>query len=155
VVGRAFIQPFREHHVDPKDITRHGFFDTNGNNCAVSVPVGLGALLLPQGPGQLVGLALGTFLFSMLAGVFLTNQIHKWSHQDRPPRFVRLLQRAGLILPIGHHAVHHAPPHLAHYCITTGWMNGPLDRLRFFRACERLVSGLTGLQPRSDPGRQP
>jgi ubiquitin-conjugating enzyme E2 variant len=65
---------------------------------------------------------------------------------------VRLLQRSRLILPIGHHAVHHVAPHLVHYCITTGWMNGPLDRLGFFRACERLVSALTGLAPRGDPG---
>ena len=39
ILGPGFIQPFRNHHVDPKDITRHDFVELNGNNCIVSMPV--------------------------------------------------------------------------------------------------------------------
>src|SRR5918994_4948991 len=38
VIGPHFIGAFREHHVDPKGITRHDLIDTNGNNSLVSLP---------------------------------------------------------------------------------------------------------------------
>jgi len=53
IIGRALIRPFREHHVDQKEITRHDFVETNGNNCFISLPVAIGAALLPDGtPGS-------------------------------------------------------------------------------------------------------
>ena len=42
--------------------------------------------------------------------VFCTNQFHKWAHTKNPARWVRLLQRAGLILSPEHHV---DPPHRA------------------------------------------
>ena len=48
-LGQAFVLPFRQHHVDPLGITRHGFFAANGNNALVCLPV-----LPPQGFAALV-----------------------------------------------------------------------------------------------------
>ena len=33
VVGRVLVAPFREHHVDPLSITRHGLLELHGNSC--------------------------------------------------------------------------------------------------------------------------
>src|SRR5438132_12081701 len=78
LVGQALIRPFREHHVDQKEITRHDFVETNGNNCFISIPVGAAAALLPiHGP---TGLFVVTFVFSLILWVLCTNQFHKWSH---------------------------------------------------------------------------
>jgi len=104
VVGKALIRPFREHHVDQKEITRHDFVETNGNNCFVSIVPAIGAALLPQaGAGFFFTSVL---MFSLCLFILGTNQFHKWSHLDSPPRLVAFLQRANLILPPEHHALH-------------------------------------------------
>jgi ubiquitin-conjugating enzyme E2 variant len=148
VLGKAFIRPFREHHVDEKAITRHDFVETNGNNCLVSLPVAVLALVLPHSsPGWVFASSL---LGSMIFWVMATNQFHKWSHLDEPPALVGFLQRVHLILPPGHHHIHHTAPFNKYYCITVGWMNKPLTLIHFFPLAERLITWATGALPRQD-----
>jgi hypothetical protein len=142
VFGRLFIFPFREHHVDPLAITRHSFLETNGASCLVSLPlVGLALWATDAEQNALLRLWLFCFLLAVLA----TNQIHKWAHMARPPFIVRLLQRARLILPPQVHAIHHTPPHDCNYCITTGWLNYPVAKMRIVRA---RIAGLRGRSPK-------
>ncbi len=148
VVGKALIRPFREHHVDPKEITRHDFIETNGNNCFISIVPAIAAALIPQhGPGSLFA---ATLMFSLTLWVLFTNQFHKWAHLDSPPALIDWLQRANLILPRDHHAVHHAAPYAKYYCITVGWLNEALFRLRFFQTLEQIITATTGAVPRED-----
>jgi plasmanylethanolamine desaturase len=138
IIGKNLITPFRMHHVDPKDITRHDFVETNGNSTIVSVPVVLALLwVMPAETGLLLYLCVT--LAAAAFFVFCTNQFHKWAHADAPPRIVRWLQRTGIILSPQHHAIHHAAPHDKYYCITVGWMNPILTRIRFFRAMEIVM----------------
>lgn len=139
IIGQNFVRPFRDHHADEKGITRHDFVETNGNNCIVSLPaVLLLMFFMPKTPGWwfYAALAMGFCAWFL----FCTNQFHKWAHADQAPAAVRTLQRWGLILSPQHHAIHHAAPHDKYYCITVGWMNPVLYRLRFFRLCEALVA---------------
>ena len=148
VLGKAFIRPFREHHVDEKAITRHDFVETNGNNCLVSIPVAILAVALPHSsPGWVF---VSTFLGAMIFWVMATNQFHKWSHLDQPPALIGFLQRVHLILPPDHHRIHHTAPYNKYYCITVGWMNKPLVMIGFFPTLERLITWATGLIPRGD-----
>jgi len=148
VIGQALIRPFREHHVDQKEITRHDFIETNGNNCFISIaPAACGALVALD---DAAGIFWATAIFSVTLWILFTNQFHKWSHMDAPPRWVVLLQRLNLVLPPDHHTVHHTAPYAKYYCITVGWLNEPLYRLRFFQTLEWLVTALTGLMPRED-----
>ena len=149
VFGPNFVTPFRYHHVDPKDITRHDFIETNGNNCIVVAPM-LALLLLvsPKASGWFFYLCAVMTFTSWF--VFCTNQFHKWAHEDKPMRWVRALQRAGLILSPEHHAIHHASPQDKSYCITVGWMNPVLDKIAFFRICEAIIGRVVpgALSPR-------
>ena len=149
VLGKQFIIPFRTHHSDPEDITRHGFVATNGHNCLVSLPVLVGALWLPTATTAW-GAPVMTLLVMMCFGVFLTNQFHKWAHLKTPNAAIAFLQKSGLILGVEHHDVHHHAPYAKHYCITTGWLNRPLDAMGFFRGLEKVITAVTGAQPRKD-----
>jgi ubiquitin-conjugating enzyme E2 variant len=148
VLGPAFIRPFREHHVDEKAITRHDFFETNGNNCFVSLPALAAILFLPL--DSHAGLFAAAFLISMTLWVFLTNQVHKWSHMDEPPAWIALLQRYHLVLNPAHHQIHHTRPYSTYYCITNGWLNPLLHKIAFFPTLERTVTKLTGIHPRRE-----
>lgn len=149
VLGKLFVRTFREHHVDERAITRHGFIETTGGNCAICLPW-FAVHLVPledASNGARVGAAfLGLFLFF----IFLTSLTHRWAHMAQPPALVRRLQSLGILLSPEHHSVHHVPPHIAHYCITGGWLNRPLDRIGFFRGAEVVVNLVTGLVPRAD-----
>jgi hypothetical protein len=141
VLGPHFVTPFRQHHVDPKAITRHDFIETNGNNCIVSLPIlGVVATVLPRETGTAFYLC-ATVAF-LAFWVFCTNQFHKWAHADDPPRIARFLQRWCLILSPDHHDIHHAAPHDKYYCITVGWMNPILTWVRFFRLLERMLGAV-------------
>jgi plasmanylethanolamine desaturase len=141
IIGRAFIAPFREHHVDAESITRHNFIETNGNNCIAVLPMLAGAWLIPVDGGA--GIFPLAFVLFLCIGMVATNQIHKWAHSASVPRAVRLLQRWRLILPAVHHSRHHTAPYSTHYCITTGWMNPILSALDFHRRVERIFSGVS------------
>lgn len=129
----GFVRTFREHHADQVDITRHDFIETNGDVCIFSSPVHFALLLWLEHP-----LALSCVL-GLFVGSYTNSQIHKWAHSVERPWLVRACQRARFFLSPAHHSRHHSGPHLTHYCITTGWMNGALDRAGFFRKLEWLL----------------
>jgi len=154
VLGKALLRPFREHHVDPKAMTKHDYIETNGANCLISLWVAALILFIPLNAEgfEWLGLFAAVSLTSMIFWVMMTNQFHKWSHvdADKLPAIVRWLQRNHLILPVDHHDVHHTAPFDTYYCITTGWLNWPLQKIGFYRVMEKLVTATTGLVPRKD-----
>lgn len=148
ILGPTFIVPFRVHHDDPMDITRHGFAATNGHNCFVSLLVLVPALLLPS--TWAITPLVQALILSLSLGVLATNQFHKWSHTEQVSPLVARLQAWHVVLGREHHQVHHTFPYHRHYCITTGWLNRPLDAMGFFRKLEWLIERVTGVAPRTD-----
>jgi ubiquitin-conjugating enzyme E2 variant len=150
VVGALAIRTFREHHVDQKSITRHDFVETNGHNISLSVPVSVIGIYALWSAPTLENTFVGMWMAATGFFVAMTSQIHKWAHMDSPPAMIAWMQRVRLILSAPHHAKHHAAPFDRNYCITVGWMNGPLRAVRFFETLERVITAVTGAIPRED-----
>lgn len=148
LVGKSIIQSFRLHHTDQKGITRHDFIETNGDVTIVAVLAQILGLVLLQFY-MLHYFLLSYFAFLSIIGQ-MTNQFHKWAHQDKVPRFISFLQKYHIILSPEHHGVHHTTPHERYYCITFGWLNPFLTVIYFFPFLEKMITLFTGLQPRVD-----
>ena len=148
LLGSALIRSFREHHADPLAMTRHGFLELCGNNALVMVPVLAAAAQreLPLARGAPAGLALDVCVLVFGLAIFATNAIHRWAHLSDAPRPVAWLQRHRVLLSPAEHARHHVGAHDRAYCVTSGWCNAPLDRLRLFRRLERGLARV-GLYP--------
>lgn len=144
-VGAWFIRSFREHHLDPRAMARHDFVETNGSSAVAAMPFLVLGAVMESG-------FLQAFVTFLALGALVANQCHKWAHlrqEERGP-VVRLLQRLGLTLSPEVHRRHHARPHDSHYCTASGWMNAPLEVVRFFRGLEAGIVGLTRAAPRRD-----
>ena len=148
ILGPDFIEPFREHHVDPKGIVGHDFVDANGNNSLATLPFMLFMWIVVPLETWYFGYLFGAFFLFLCLAAFLTNQFHKWAHMDEPPAFVGWLQARGVILSQKRHDIHHESPYDTYYCITAGFWNPLLDRIRFYERTERLIR-------RSVPGTDP
>ncbi|KOB72882.1 Uncharacterized protein OBRU01_11630, partial [Operophtera brumata] len=120
------LRRYREHHIDPTSITRHDFVETNGDNFAATVPV----------------LARIVWQLTTYDDEYI---FHKWSHTYFGlPLWVVWLQEWHIVLPRRHHRIHHVAPHETYFCITTGWLNWPLEKLRFWSILETVIEALTG-----------
>jgi plasmanylethanolamine desaturase len=146
--GPWLIRPFRQHHSYPRDICTHGLVLTIGNSCTLAVPFQAGLLYLMASDEEVSGtqafLSLGFNFFA--AAVVATNVLHKWAHAERTNRVIAFLQRLRLVLTTNHHDLHHTQPFDSNYCITNGWLNPLLERIKFFRRLEQIL-GKAGIKP--------
>ncbi|KAK6185149.1 hypothetical protein SNE40_007444 [Patella caerulea] len=154
VIGKSLLRPFREHHIDPTSITRHDFIETNGDNFAVVIPglayIAYGFMFRSNEEIQAQS-SLYWYIFLLAVFISITNQCHKWSHTYFGlPRYITIFQDLHIILPRKHHRIHHVAPHETYFCITTGWLNYPLELIKFWPTLENIIERYTGCKPRDD-----
>ncbi|MBX7057047.1 MAG: fatty acid desaturase family protein [Leptospirales bacterium] len=140
--GPRVVQPFRSHHSDPTDITRHSLGELLGNSAILGTPLQfLLAWEAESNPALVLGCNCMAF-FGVCANVF-----HSWSHTKGISGWRRLLQRSGLVLEAENHDVHHTAPHDSYYCVCSGFMNPILGWLHFFPMVEWIIERVTGIAP--------
>jgi ubiquitin-conjugating enzyme E2 variant len=134
------IAPFREHHLDPGALARHGWLERNGNSCLAALPL----LALAEWPASGRGNGWAVLAKGFFAGLAITlavtNQIHAWAHATTQPRWVRWLQRRGLFIAPERHKEHHGASHGRAYAVVSGWSNRWLDGTLSY--VERILAGL-------------
>jgi len=154
ILGPNLIRPFREHHIDPSSILNHDFIETNADTFTLTIPFMIHNLYLNlNGAKTDSDYFYDSFLISLCIFVSFTNEFHKWSHaygKDTYGPVVTNLQKMNVILPREHHRIHHVRPHHEYYCITTGWLDRPLETIQFWRRLEALITKVTGAIPRDD-----
>jgi hypothetical protein len=127
IIGNAFIRPFREHHVNPAEMTRHDFFELNGASCFACLPI-LGFSVMID-LSNLTAVFFQALLIFIAMGAFVTNECHKWAHTQMAltPACIRWAQKHRLVLSPEQHALHHTKPFDSNFCMTNGWLNKPLN----------------------------
>ena len=124
IIGQKFVKPFRDHHVDPMEMTRGDLIAVNADNVFICLPVIIPVYFLLDAKRHPV---IGVFLLGLTAAVVMTNQLHKWAHMPTVPRWVAWAQRMGIVLSSEHHAVHHSGAYDRNYCITWGLLDAVLN----------------------------
>jgi len=150
IVGGTFIRSFREHHLVPTAMCKHDVFEVNGDNCMLVAPFLLITAFVSPKDKDIYYLFVHTFLMVTCFWVGITNQIHKWTHTYKLPKFVKLMMDMGIILSKKDHAVHHRNPFDRYYCITNGWLNPVLANINFWKRLEGVITFVTGYIPRED-----
>ena len=88
--------------------------------------------MIPFGAGPAAGYAvLAAVVFSVLLVTML--EFHKCGHRARQPRWVRLLQKSGLLLSVTTTSGTTSGNHDYNYCLINGWADRTLGRLGLFR----------------------
>lgn len=119
------VSQFREHH------------DTNSMLGFDWQPMTVGM------PVMAIGFACeSSFWLAMGAFAVLAQIPHYYAHIPNPPRFIKLLQRAGLMITPEHHAGHHSGAFDCNFCIFTGWADLVLNPIvKMFPASPPALTG--------------
>jgi len=146
--GPWLIKPFRQHHLYARDICTHNLVLTIGNSCTLAMPLqaGLFYLLLSDEDVPVIKAALAFVLNLFAIAMVATNVLHKWAHAEKTNWLISSLQHSRVFLSPAHHNLHHTKPFDSNYCITNGWLNPLLERVRFFRNLEATLSAF-GVKP--------
>jgi len=140
LLGPAFIYPFRLHHVDPQEITRHDFLEVNGLSFTATIPfiIVFGSFVFDEEP-YVWKVFMEWLTMTAVVFAWFTNEFHKLSHMHNPPWWAKCLQRCGLILSPEMHHIHHVTLD-SFYSICTGWTNYPLEYFRFYQLITKRYS---------------
>ena len=144
----------REHHTHPSHILGYRFLENATLGSAPS------ALFIGPPAVLIAFLPRSDFLYAIMIVFFLISltllfgtSLHNIGHRKVKSPVLKVAQKLRLVITPAYHHVHHSGDQTTRYCTVNGWANPLLDRIGFWRALERLISGITGAVAREDDVR--
>ncbi len=146
---RTFNQA-KTHHYYPHLVVEKDIFARNDDAIYGSIMFGTIYLICYS------SLNVQIFMYSTMLSVLASLEIHRYAHMpvNQVPHVIRLLQRSGIILSRESHYRHHNGKFHQSYDLMSGIMNTIVDWIGIYPMLEKIITKLTGLQPRtylSDP----
>ena len=134
----------REHHTHPSHILGYRFLENATLGSAPSaLLIGPLAVLIAFLPRSDLLYAIMIVLFLISLTLLFGTSLHNIGHRKAKSPVVKVAQRLRLVITPAYHHVHHSGDQTTRYCTVNGWANPLLDRIGFWRALERLISGIT------------
>lgn len=142
IIGKTFIWGSRLHHVRPRHVLEINNLDLITNSLIWT--------LLWIIPLMLV-FGINVFILVLLVMISLNDVIHKYAHMRdfERPKLATLLQNIKLIQSHDQHHLHHIEPHNINYCPMTPYVNFPLEKINFWRNCEKIIEKIFKIKPRN------
>lgn len=144
-VVRKFAKQAQRHHFHPGKLGHYSLSYWAFPLSSVAWAPLLGAAALGA-PAPVLAGAIG-----LIGGMSVYGKYHQWSHmkQTEVPAHGKLLQKVGLAIDPRAHGVHHRMPWNSDYCIVSGHLNKPLDKIKFWPRYEQAIYKITGAKPDS------
>lgn len=141
VIGDLFIWNSRLHHIRPGFVTT--FDDTEMFLSTAKWT------LLWMGP-LMYYVEFSAFTISLFVTICMNDVIHKYAHisLEERPYWATTMQNIGLFQTQEEHHRHHTYPHDTYYCPITPYLNGPLEKIHFWKKTEDFVERFIGIKPR-------
>lgn len=137
ILGKYVIQPNIEHHQYPRKFCKGNYWQRNYTT------------LMPSLLLALIAFSYGEY-FLCLTFCFMSqaNEMHSWTH-TKTNKFIRSLQKIGILQSHRQHAIHHKRPYDKYYCVMTNYLNPVLASIGYWDALEWLLS-LFNIHPREE-----
>lgn len=143
--GKYFIGPFRVHHTDPMFMTKIPVWENLGTSCMLT--------LLPQcalfyfilmAPHSGIYAKIYLFFNTLFLLTATTNFFHRYAHTSPKdtPHIIKWLQKYHLILNPISHQIHHRSPYDTYFCVTNGWANKLLEKIKFWSFMRKLFKAI-------------
>ena len=138
-IGKHIVIPNLVHHIRPRELTQGNWFSRIWTS-AVFLLLLLGVLWIFNLVTPLICLTFGIAVWG--------NEIHCWSHRSPKEngKIITFLQEYYIIQSPKHHGFHHFSPYASHFCALTPYLNPILEKVKFWRILEYLLSRI-GIKP--------
>ena len=142
IIGKLICEPNIDHHLDPTLMVRTGNFISRN---LISWVLSFAAYIVMWWFDLHYWWVCLTLFFTAFG-----NEVHRWNHANRPGWFAQFMKDAGIVQAERQHRLHHKPPFMSHYCVLTSFTNAVLERIRFWRGLEWLISTVFRVHPKRE-----